>query len=664
MKPIFSIAGVVIGGCCAWSLWAGALPSPAELDVLPLGSVRAEGWLLRQLEKQRDGLTGHAEELYDDIGASDWLTNVGRGGQYAWERGPYYAKGLVALALTLDDSALKQKARRWVDAALASQRPSGDFGPKADNWWANMIVLHYLRDWAEVTGDVRIEPFLRRYFAYQSKRLADCPLLADSAWAACRVGDELEVVLWLYDRTGSPELLNFAKLLTAQASDWTTYYREGGNGRWAEGYRMHIVNFMQGLKFPALRFRLFGEERDRLAYDAAFDAAGWAMQMHGRPDRMLNGTEPLSGRDTTEGTELCAIAERILSCRDVIAATGNLKAADDMEIVAYNALPAILGDDGRGVRYYLVLNQPNCRVEGRNGFECNEEGGAVTPGPDSGYGCCRSNYHFAWPKFTQSLWMRKGDGLAAIAYAPSLLKTDRATIRTEGAYPFGDSVALKILSADGSKWPLFVRVPGWSRGAAICVNGETVPAARAGEFVRIDRAWKAGDCIALTFPAAITTERGLNQCVSVRRGPIVYVAAPAAEIRELPTSSNRTGFPVREYLAKDDWNWMLLMADGGQSLDAASFKPATADSIKDPFRQEAAPCRLLVKASRTGFGGWGTYRPDRGGLFSLRILEPPPSPVPPEMQVSAVQNLELVPLGSTQIRITSFPWTVARPEVR
>ena len=93
MKPIFSIAGVVIGGCCAWSLLAGTRPSPAELDVLPLGSVRAEGWLLRQLEKQRDGLTGHAEELYDDIGVSDWLTNAGRSGQYAWERGPYSRKG-------------------------------------------------------------------------------------------------------------------------------------------------------------------------------------------------------------------------------------------------------------------------------------------------------------------------------------------------------------------------------------------------------------------------------------------------------------------------------------------------------------------------------------------------------------------------------------------
>ena len=129
---------------------------PAAMSVLPDGAVQAQAWLRHQLELQRDGLTGHAEELYDDIGRSDWLTGAGRGGQYAWERGPYYAKGLVALALALDDPALKAKAKRWVDAILASQRPNGDFGPRARNWWANMIALWLVRDWCAATDDPRV----------------------------------------------------------------------------------------------------------------------------------------------------------------------------------------------------------------------------------------------------------------------------------------------------------------------------------------------------------------------------------------------------------------------------------------------------------------------------------------------------------------------------
>ena len=78
---------------------------------LSLGSVKAKSWLKHQLELQRDGLTGHAEELYNDIGESDWISDQKRGGQHAWERGPYYAKGLITLAYVLDDQALKDKAQ-------------------------------------------------------------------------------------------------------------------------------------------------------------------------------------------------------------------------------------------------------------------------------------------------------------------------------------------------------------------------------------------------------------------------------------------------------------------------------------------------------------------------------------------------------------------------
>lgn len=62
---------------------------PKAMEALPLGTIRPEGWLRLQLEKQRDGLTGHAEELYGDIGKSDWLTGQHKGGEHCWERGPH-----------------------------------------------------------------------------------------------------------------------------------------------------------------------------------------------------------------------------------------------------------------------------------------------------------------------------------------------------------------------------------------------------------------------------------------------------------------------------------------------------------------------------------------------------------------------------------------------
>ena len=621
----------------------------AAFGVLPLGSVRPDGWLRVQLEQQASGLTGHAEELYDDIGRSDWLTGGKRGGDCAWERGPYYAKGLVALAFALDDPALKAKAKRWIDALIASQRENGDFGPKNDNWWANMIALHYVRDWGEATGDARVIPFLGRYFAYQLKRLPEHPLSADAPWAVARGGDNLEVVLWLRARTGDVALDRLADLLIRQTSRWSDFYIGGGNGDWGhDGYRMHIVNFMQGFKFPALKWSVTGDVRERDACRAAFDADGWAMRQHGRVDRMLNGTEPLSGREAGQGTELCAVAERILSTRDVIAVTRCDAYADDLESVAYNSLPSHLGDDGRGLRYYSLLNQPSCRMRMKLGFENNGGGDAFTPGPDSGYGCCRSNFHFAWPKFVQSMWMADGDGLRAIAYGPCTVSNDFCTIEERGDYPFGDRVTFRVLRSDGREWTLRLRKPGWCTKMSVKLNGEV-----ASGDTSIRRAWRAGDMVELEMPCDVTVEKGnVYDSVALRRGALVYVLAPEAEIKTLATPTNRVGFPVREYTPKGRWNYALRLNDDGRTI-AADFVPPK-DLSGNVFAHGRAVSAVKVRASRTDYAGWGTYR--AGGHNNGRAIEPPPSPLTPLQHAADEETLTLVPMGASQIRITLFPW--------
>ena len=633
------------------------------MERLPPGSVRPEGWLRKQMELQRDGLTGRAEDLYVDIGESDWLTGGKRGGQFSWERGPYYAKGLVALAFALDDAGLKARAKRWIEAYLASQRPDGDIGARNRNWWANMIALWTLRDWCEATGDARVVPFMEKYFAFQRGCFAGGDSFAkDSPWAVARAGDELDVVLWLHRKTGKAEWLDFARIVAAMSADWTAYYRNGGWGGWGpEGYRAHIVNFMQGLKTPPQKWLLGGGEADRTAFRAALCADGWAIKMHGRPDRAVNGTEPLSGRSASQGTELCATAEHILSSQVALEILGDAEIADDLEFAAYNTLPATLSPDGKGIRYYCLLNQPECvngnlhfRDNGRDYF-CN------VPGPYSGFGCCRSNFHFAWPKFSESMWMKREGGLAATAYGDCTVKTPLATIAESGGYPFSDKVRLEIVDASGGEWPLFVRIPGWCGKAEIGVNGYCAAAnPPAGSFARISRKWRRGDVVEVSLPSKVAVTHWKDDSVAVSRGPLLYALKIDADEKNVEAASSKNakrdangvlrdvelGFPMKELRAKSPWNYALV-ADGATGEPSFNVKGGGLD------------LRLETKAARTDYAGWGAMR----AQGPARAEDPPPSPVSPET-LGEVERIELSPIALTQLRITLFPWTTGPQKER
>ena len=164
---------------------------PNVFYALPLGTVKPTGWLKQQLRIQADGLSGHLDEFWPDVGSnSAWLGGTGEG----WERGPYYLDGLLPLAYLLDDPVLVAKARKWVDWTLDHQRPDGDIGPEKnfgkdnDDWWPKMVMLKALTQYQEVTGDPRVIPVLERYFAYQAAQLAANPL---HEWAQYRWGDEV-----------------------------------------------------------------------------------------------------------------------------------------------------------------------------------------------------------------------------------------------------------------------------------------------------------------------------------------------------------------------------------------------------------------------------------------------------------------------------------------
>lgn len=125
---------------------------------LPLGSIRATGWLRRQLLIQARGLSGHLDETWPDVGVnSGWLGGTGE----SWERGPYYLDGLVPLAYLLDDARLKAKAQRFLDWTLNNTAANGMIGPKSNaDWWPRMVMLKALTQYQDATADPRVIPVL------------------------------------------------------------------------------------------------------------------------------------------------------------------------------------------------------------------------------------------------------------------------------------------------------------------------------------------------------------------------------------------------------------------------------------------------------------------------------------------------------------------------
>src|SRR4029077_4512522 len=188
---------------------------------LPLGKVRPAGWLRRQLQIQANGLGGHLDETWPDVGPnSGWLGGTGE----SWERGPYFLDGLVPLAYLLDDARLKAKAQKYIDWTLSNAAANGMIGPKAtDDWWPRMVMVKVLVQYQELTGDPRVIPVLEKYFAYQLQELPNRPL---RDWGKFRWHDEFLIVLWLYNRNGDSKLLDLARLLHQQGYDWQAQFAD------------------------------------------------------------------------------------------------------------------------------------------------------------------------------------------------------------------------------------------------------------------------------------------------------------------------------------------------------------------------------------------------------------------------------------------------------
>jgi len=625
---------------------------PGAFALLPLGSVRPEGWLKRQLEIQARGLTGRLDEFWPDVGAnSGWLGGSGE----SWERGPYYLDGLVPLAYLLEDPALIAKAQRYVEWTLTNQADSGWLGPRSNtDWWPNMVMLKVLTQYQEATGDPRVVPALTRYFAHHAALAANRPL---HDWAVYRWADELATVVWLFNRTADPRLLDLARTLKAQGTDWRAHFDTfaftqktsnkllgfGGPQKLPDrGMRAHGVNVAMALKTSALWSLLSGEAADR---DAAVRALAVLDRYHGQPNGMFSADEHHSGQDPTQGTELCAVVESLYSLQQVVAVNGDVGLADRIERVAYNAMPATMSADMWSHQYDQQANQVMCSLNRRRWVSNGPESNLF--GLEPNFGCCTANLHQGWPKFVGSLWMATPDnGLAAVVYAPSTVKArvgsaGQVTIRQATDYPFSGVVTLTVTpSVNRLRFPLQLRIPSWADGATVTLNGTSVAGVTPGTFVRIERLWNRAETVRITLPMPARVSTWYRDSVAVERGPLVFSLPVGEDWRRITTGMKKPApAPAADWevLPTTPWNYGLRVGASGASLRVIE-RPVG----PTPFARDMPPVEIEVVGRRVP-----EWQLEDGSAGTL-----PQSPV---VSREKDETLRLVPYGTARLRITAFP---------
>jgi uncharacterized protein len=599
---------------------------------LPPGAIEARGWLGEQLRLSAAGLTGRMMEVWPDVGPqSGWLGGSGE----SWERGPYYARGLVALAHARGDAVLVERAQQWIDWTLQSQRADGSFGPPDnDDWWARMPMLEALRWHAEATGDARVVPFLSHYCRYQHAHLHGRPL---QNWARPRGGDNLDSVLWLYNRTGAAHLLALADLLHRQTSDWTAEL--GGDGAPSEEFDFgHGVNRAQGFKAPAVYY-----QRSHDPAHLAVLRHGWdrVMAHHGQIHGLYSGDEFLHGHGSTQGTELCTVVELLSSFETALAISGESWLADAIERIACNALPAMLSPDHCGHQYFQLPNQIEC-TPGARAFWVPHDTDLLF-GPAPGYGCCAANFHIGWPRFVQHLWLAAHDGLVAPLFAPCAVRTTLGgrvvTIVEETDYPFGDEIAFTVRTAAPVSFSLGVRIPAWAE--AYEMRGVRAPgAAPAGGFVRVTRTWKDGDTVHLHLPMRLRVSQWERGALAVERGPLVFALRVGEDWRAVAGTPPFCDYEVRP---TTPWNYALVV---DPAWPDRSLRVEHRAGAAQPWAQDGAP--IIVRAEGRRLPAWGVEHGVSG-----------PIPQPPFKLSGTREPLALIPYGCARMRISMFPGVVA-----
>jgi len=504
------------------------VPSPKWVAVddqfqpLPAGSVTLQGPIDQKI-RQLGGIWFEDQILQE-------MVEVFRKRANGFADGEFWGKAVRALCRMVDytqQPELKATLDATVADLLSTQTPDGsishrsaDKQPYECDLWGRKYALWGLESSYEITPEPAVFQAMIKLADRTLEQVGPPPRVSilDTGWyyQGMESSSILEPMLKLYRLTGQPRYRDFARYIVenggckrenifqaAFAGKDVKDFTDNGhrNQSLSKTYEM-ISNFEGLVEYHRVTGDPHWKEVAERFYQNVLDTeitiigSGGGLGFYNWWGRAAGELWNYAAHEQTcpmcEGIEGCSSARWLNFCHQLLRLTGEAKYADAMERTLYNAMLGSIKPDGQGVDYHTNLNGTR---PGATGYAVEFHGKSIT--------CCVYNIVDAMAMIPSIAVMQDASGPVVNFYIPGTAKVplpdgNEVTLATMTEYPKTETIHLRVMPKMPGRFPIRLRIPGWSAKTKLTINGNAV-ATTPGTYAVLDRDWSAGDAIELTL---------------------------------------------------------------------------------------------------------------------------------------------------------------------
>ena len=566
---------------------------------LPFGSIKPLGWLKVQMQKDMAGFVGNLDRLVPDL-MNDPIYSTGRlhkqskakdlgnlksgdaGGddQYKWwnsETQSNWWDGYIRNAFLLDDQQAIEKVKIYITRILATQDADGYIGiydkelrykftSENGELWSKTTLYRGLLAYYECTRDENVwnalvravDNVMQNYPVNKSQ-----PFFAgkDFSGGVAHGLTFTDVLDRMHQLTGDQKYSDYAAFLYLNFSE--NYSSEKD----AQLHNILDPNF----KMQSHGAHTYEHLRPLIvaAYAKGTTELNNALRIYlerikvcTTPTGGAIGDEWIGGRQadaTHTGYEYCSLHELMDSYSALFQKNGDIKAAEAIETIFYNAAQGSRNPDHSCIAY----------LKTDNSFEMTgTRNGEVEPGrKQTRYKyspvhqdvavCCVPNAGRISPYFLQCCWFKESENtLLTGVLGPNILETtiQNVPVRIEEIteYPYQNHFIFRIKTGKAVSFRLKIRKPEWATSIQTKENYQLEDG-----YLVFDRKYLTNDQIELEFKADVQVKEDLNHEKYFSYGALIYakpnkaiehtgkVYAPGfIDLTYSPTDSSRYEFII------------------------------------------------------------------------------------------------------------------------